>query len=274
MAFKPSEDNGQSQAEWTVLLLAGQRPGVDPLASHFDREWKALVPIAGRAMLSHVAENLLQSALVRRIIILSQAPDALKHALPDDPRIAYHTSLSGISNSIWDAIESGAAEFPILVTTADNPLLDSAMLDQFLHAAQTDLAIGMVEKRVYDAQYAGEPRTWLKFRGEAWSGANLFALRSAKVKAPLQLWAQAEKDRKTPWKLFRHFGLWLLLRALTRSIRLGDALEKAGRRLGLSARLVAMDDPAAAIDVDKPADHHLAEKIIAKREAAKPCVTK
>jgi hypothetical protein len=97
------------------------------------------------------------------------------------------------------------------------------------------------------------------------SGANLFALNTAAAQGALTLWAEAERDRKKAWKLFLHFGPWLALRALTRTIDLTHALELAGRRLGLSAQLVALADAEAAIDVDKPSDHELAEAIVSAR---------
>jgi hypothetical protein len=83
----------------------------------------------------------------------------------------------------------------------------------------------------------------------------------------LELWAGAEQDRKKAWRLFLHFGLVLAVRALTRTIGLHQALEKAGKRLGLDARLVSMSDPVAAIDVDKLSDYLLAENILMEREA-------
>ena len=90
---------------------------------------------------------------------------------------------------------------------------------------------------------------------------------SQKSSFALELWAGAEQDRKKAWRLFLHFGLLLAIRALTRSIGLHQALEKAGKRLGLDARLVSMSDPVAAIDVDKLSDHLLAESILMEREA-------
>jgi hypothetical protein len=44
-------------------------------------------------------------------------------------------------------------------------------------------------------------------------------------------------------------------------------MAKAGKRLGLKAKLVSLTDPVAAIDVDKLSDHVLAENIMAKRAA-------
>ena len=79
------------------------------------------------------------------------------------------------------------------------------------------------------------------------------------------------RRRSVPGKarrLLSHFGPWLAVRALTRTIGLADALAAAGRRLGLTARLVAMPQAEAAIDVDKPADLALAETILAARAAS------
>ncbi len=255
---------------WTVLILAGQRPGVDPLAAHFGQQWKALVPLHGEAMLTYVIKTLRESPDIARIIVLTQDADVLAPAIHAAGGVdSVLLSQSSISASIAAVAGSADAPWPLLVTTADHPLLTPDMVAQFLRDANgADLAVGMVEKLKMVSAFPDNQRTWLKFSDGHWSGANLFALSSARVMPALQLWAQAEQDRKKPWKLFRHFGIGLMIRALTRSIGLADALAQAGRRLGLAAKLVAMDDPVAAIDVDKPADHALADEILRQRQLA------
>jgi hypothetical protein len=152
------------------------------------------------------------------------------------------------------------------VTTADHPLLTVEMIDEFVRRADGDLAVAMVERQTMLKQFPNAQRTWLRFSDGAWSGANLFALMTQKSSLALDLWAEAEQDRKKAWRLFLHFGLLLAIRALTRTIGLHQAMAKAGKRLGLDARLVPMSDPVAAIDVDKRSDHVLAEKILAERQ--------
>jgi GTP:adenosylcobinamide-phosphate guanylyltransferase len=154
----------------------------------------------------------------------------------------------------------------VLVTTADHALLTPAMVEEFTAAAgDADVAVGVVERRNLLGAYPGNRRTWLKFRGGAYSGANLFALTGDRARAALRLWATVEQDRKKGWKLVAAFGPLLLVRALTRSITLEAGLAAAGRRLGLAARAVVLSQPEAAIDVDKPADHALAERILTAR---------
>lgn len=252
--------------QWTALVLAGQRPGVDPLAAHFGLELKARVPVAGKPMLARVLETLRATPEIERIVVLAQDPRVLDGI--DASGVVFAESAAGISSSIRAVAGSNSAPWPVLVTTADHPLLTPAMVETFLDRAHDcDLAVGMVERQVLLADYPDNRRTWLKFRDGWWSGANLFALRSQKCAAALELWSRAEQDRKQAWKLFCHFGLGLALRALTRSIGLADGLARAGRRLGLDVRLVALPQPEAAIDVDKPADHALAVAILAAREA-------
>ncbi len=257
-------------AYWTAIILAGQRPGIDPLAEHFNMKWKALIPVGGQAMLSHVVRTLRQCPEIGRIVILAQDPAAMADAATDGGGVdAIVMSENSISNSLAAVLGQAEAPWPVLVTTADHPLLSPEMIAQFLNeAAGADIAIAMVEKTTMMKEFPKNRRTWLKFSDGYWSGANLFAMRTERIIPALNLWAKAEQDRKVPVKLFRHFGLWLMFRAITRTIGLADGLIKAGRRLGLSAKLVPMRDPIAAIDVDKPADHELAEHILSARSLA------
>lgn len=255
---------------WTALLLAGQRPGTDPLAAHFGETWKALVQVRGQTMLSRVARTLLDCRSIDRIIILAQAPGELIAKadtawLAREPRIEFQASIASISQSVAAAAGSAAA-WPVLVTTADHALLTPQMVEDFVAGVgDADVAVALVERANLLGRYPGNRRTWLKFRGGAYSGANLFALTGERARAALDLWAGVEQDRKKGWKLVGAFGPLLLLRALTRTVTLEAGLAAAGRRLGIKARPVVLRQPEAAIDVDKPADHELAESILSAR---------
>lgn len=251
-------------AQWTCIVLAGQRPGTDPLAEHFGVFWKALVPLRDEPMITHVIRTLRKSPHINNIIVLTQDVSALQLAVDAAGGANLVTSMSSISLSIKMQMERLSFASPVLVTTADHPLLTTEMIDHFVDNASGDLAIAMVERRTMLAQFPDAKRTWLRFADGAWSGANLFALMSPKSMRALDLWAQAEQDRKKVWKLFFHFGPLLAVRALTRTISMQNALGWAGKRLGLIAKLVPMPDPVAAIDVDKVSDHDLAEQILGR----------
>lgn len=241
----------------TALLLAGQRPGPDRLAG---QGLKALLPVAGRPMVARVAEKLLACPGIARVVVLAQDVGVMA-ALPDDPRLSHLASGAGIAASVAAAADG---LYPILVTTADHVLLTPATVAAFLaRAGGCDVAVGVVEQRVVRRRFPASRRTWLRFRGGAWTGANLFALNGPGAAPALAAWAEVERHRKKGWRLVARFGPVLLLRALTRTITLDAALARAGRRLGVTVRAVPLDDPLAAVDVDKPEDLALAEAVLA-----------
>jgi GTP:adenosylcobinamide-phosphate guanylyltransferase len=259
--------------QWTAILLAGERPGEDGFARSRGVAAKALVPVAGEPMLARVARTLLASPSVGRILVLTQAPDALRSASPvwlaEEPRIGWARSGDTIAISIKALAGSEAAPYPLLVTTADHALLSPWMVEAFLgDAAGADVAFAMVERRTVEAAWPETKRTWLKARGGQYSGANLFALPNARAERALDLWAGVERHRKKAWRLLAFLGPHLLLGALTRTLTLEGAAARIGRKLGITAKAVILACAEAAIDIDKPEDLELVERILARSGSA------
>lgn len=248
---------------WHALVLAGSRPGGDPFAAAHGVAAKALIPVAGEAMLLRPVRALLGSARIASVRVLAQDAALLRPILPADPRLSVERSGATIAATIEAIIADPATRWPLLVTTADHALLDGAMIDDFCgRAAGAGLAIGLVERAALMARLPQTRRTWIGFRGEAVSGANLFALGSPKALRAVQLWREIEQDRKQGWKLLAMLGLPGMM-GLARLWSLDKVLRKIGRRLGLSIRAIRLTNPLAAVDVDKPADLELVEQILA-----------
>lgn len=261
------DDSIGNAGKWTAILLAGSRPGGDPLAQAHGEQFKARVAIAGEAMIARVLRTLAAVERIDRIVILAQQPEAVVAGdlgwIADHPKVALKASGTGISRSIAAVAGSADAPWPVLVTTADHPLLIPSDIDTFLDGVgDADVAVAMVKRDVLLAAYPENRRTWLKFRDGGFTGANIFALTGPRVAPALDLWASAEQDRKAARKLMMRFGPCLAIRALTRTITLGGALAAAGRRLGLSARPVPIPRAEAGIDVDKPSDFDLVSRIL------------
>lgn len=243
----------------SAVLLAGERPGGDPLARAFGVPAKALVPVAGEAMGARVARALAAASDLGSVRIFGN-PAAMA-ALGD---IVVEAAGPTIAATVRPLIET--MDGPLLITTADHPLLDMAMLAGFIAGARgQDLAMGVVERRVLIAAYPGNRRTWLRFRKGAWSGANLFWIGSRRVLPILEAWARVEQRRKRGWALIGAFGPLLLAGVALRLLTLQGALDRLGRRHGLRIKAVALAQPEACIDVDSLADHALVERIIRNR---------
>lgn len=251
---------------YTAIVLAGSRPGGDPFAAQFGTDMKALIAVAGEPMVRRPVRALLASRNVGNVLVLSQAPDRIAAVIPTDPRVAYRHSRGTIAETMLAICSDPATRWPLLVTTADHALLDASIVDAFCAgAAGTDIAIGVVERAVLLRRFPRSERTWLKFRGGAYTGANLFALRSPKAAAAIRMWRSVEQDRKKGWRLIAMMGPAVLLGTVLRLLGIDAVLAHVGRKLGLTITAVRLSDPVAGVDVDKPADHSLAESIIAGR---------
>ncbi|PZU59502.1 MAG: 4-diphosphocytidyl-2C-methyl-D-erythritol synthase [Sphingobium sp.] len=254
-----------------AILLAGSRPGSDPIAAAAGVPYKALVPVGGQPMVARVARTLLDHPRIGAVFVLMQDPEAFT-AHPETAWLAQEADITlvvsgaGISQSLLDLMDGTGPQTPFLVTTADNVLLTGAMIDSFLAGAEgSDVAVAMVERRVLLARYPESRRTWLKFRDGWWSGANLFWLGSPQVRRVVAFWRSVEQDRKKGWKVLAAFGPLLLIASALRLLSLGQGMRLAGRRFGLVARPVAMPQAEACIDADKPDDVVLIERILAAR---------
>ncbi|HXG81633.1 MAG TPA: nucleotidyltransferase family protein [Sphingomicrobium sp.] len=251
---------------WSAIVLAGQRPGVDPFAQAHGTDLKALIPVGGVPMVARPVQALLQSPQIERIRVLAQQPERIAEVLPKDDRLTVEESGSTIAATLDAILSDPSTRYPLLVTTADHALLDPAMIAEFCARAEgADLAIGLVERKALMARLPDAQRTWLTFRGGAYSGANLFAFGSAKAAKAVALWRSVEQDRKKGWRMIAALGPVVLLGAVLRLRTLDQTLDSVGRRLGLSIRKVELTDPLAAVDVDKQADHALVTAILEGR---------
>ncbi len=251
---------------WTALVLAGSRPGPDSFAAAHGTDLKALIPIGGAPMVARPVAAALQSPEITHVRVLAQQPKRIAEVLPKDGRISVEHSGATIAATLDEILSDPATVFPLLVTTADHALLDPAMIADFCgKAVGADVAIGLVERRALMERLPQTERTWLWFRGGAYSGANLFAFGSAKAARAVSQWRVVEQDRKKGWRMIAALGPAVLLGAVLRLRTLDQTLASVGRRLGLVIRKVELANPLAAVDVDKPADHILVTAILEGR---------
>lgn len=247
----------------TAMVLAGSRPGRDAFAEQYGTDLKALIPIAGEAMVRRPVAALLASPRIAEVIVLAQQPERIGAVLPADPRLSVNASEGSIAGTLDRLCSDPATTWPLLVTTADHALLNAEMIEDFCRKASgSDIAVAVVERSALMERLPGSKRTWVGFKGGAYSGANLFLLASPKVAPAIAMWKQVEQDRKRGWRLLAALGPAVLLGALLRLRTLDQSVATVGRKLGIDIRAVQLSDPLAAIDVDKPEDHRLVEAII------------
>ncbi|WP_232492592.1 nucleotidyltransferase family protein [Novosphingobium kaempferiae] len=235
-----------------VLVLAGSRPGApDPVADAEGVAHKALVEIAGRPMLALVV-SALRDAGIERIAVSASEPQVRDLAL----RLGCEVLATGTGPSASVAIGLDALSAPLLVTTSDHALLKGEWVRDFLADTPegSDVAVLLARREAIEAAMPGSRRTYLRFADGHWSGCNLFLLATSRAGLAIETWKMVEADRKRPWRIAARLGLGMLVSYALGRLTLAEAIGRLGRRIGVTASLVAARDGLAAVDVDKPAD--------------------
>lgn len=244
---------------FNAVILAGQREGEqDKVAQAAGVSCKALAPVNGKPMLSHVIDTLQNSALIKDIHVIGPKETAMDNVTLHDPEQSPCLSLLRVFSRI---------EKPFIVTTADHVLLDKDMIDMFLGGFddKADLSVGMVPLSIVQQKYPGARRTGLKFRGGACKACNLFGLHSDKARLVLEYWKNLEAKRKSPLSLAASLGPYNVLKYLLGFLTLEEAFQKTGRLTGAVIRPVMLSDADAAIDVDSVDDYEFVKDILGSR---------
>lgn len=259
--------NGHSEnPKWTAIVLAAGRGSTDPLATHFGVSHKCLLPVGGIAMLKRVVTALLENQHIGEVVISIEDSGLLPQALGEQARLVRFTaSQSSASQSAAAAVREVGENYPVLLTTADHALLDEQMLDHFLNesvAGNSDLTVGLASAETIFNEYPDTKRTFLGFGPDRVSGCNLYGLKTSKALRAIELWQAVEANRKNPLAIVRAFGIYALVRYLTRTIDLQSAFLIGSERLEIDAKPILMPFANAAVDVDKPEDKELVERIL------------
>lgn len=254
-----------------ALVLAGRRRGDDPLAAA-GGDHKAFLDIAGKPMIARVVESLAATPGVGEILLA--APDDVSEKLAARLHPGLHARIRRLpaadspAASALAALDANEPEKELLLAASDHPLLTPAMIDEFLAGARrdgVDAAAACVTRAVLETAYPGAPRTFIRLRNFAFSGANLFWFRGARARPLVAFWRRIEAERKNPARMARIIGPGAGLLYLAGMLTKERALAMIEARTGVKAELVPLSAAEAAIDVDKPADLDLVRRIFAGR---------
>jgi CTP:molybdopterin cytidylyltransferase MocA len=253
---------------WHALVLAAGRGPDDPMASTYSVPNKCLLDVAGRPMLARVVATLAGMPEFRRIAVTIGERDAARDALgPLTGRILFAPEGNSAPAAVLAALATGSVSVPLLVTTGDHPLLTADMVRNVMNAMEpgTDVVVGLARAETILSAYPEAQRTFFRLGPDRVSGCNLFVFGTERGRILLERWQHLEVARKRPWRLVAAFGLPALIRFALGRLDLNQAFAHVSGRLRLVVKPVLLPYAEAAIDVDKPADKELAERILARR---------
>ena len=260
---------------FTAIVLAGKRPGPDPVAEAAGVACKSFAPIGGRPMVHRVLDTLAAAGQIGPKFLcglsrslIEQEPE-LKSRF-DKGEVKWLAGHATPSASTYHALQSVPDGMPVLVTTADHAFLSARIVDYFCSEArrmQYDLVAGLTLYKGVTSAFPETKRTAIRFKDSAYSGCNLFAFMNPRAYSAAAFWRRIEQQRKKPLQMMRILGLWPVVRYLTGKLSLSDGLEHLSNRLGIRAGAVILPFPEAAVDVDTVEDWKFAQALVEKQRS-------
>lgn len=245
-----------------IILAGGESKHLSQCST---QRYEAMIEIAGKPMVTFVAHALRASGKVKRIFVLGPSTIMASCNFPDN------TVLLNGGNTIMETIQIGmdalGHEQPVLVATADIPLLTPEAVTDFLaqctQAAEADLYYPVVPRQVNELYYPGNKRTYVKLKEGVFTGGNIFLVKPVIVPRCLAVAEKIIAQRKNPLQLCKIIGWGFVFKFLCRMLGVREVERQFSDLLGIQGTVVFSSYPELGIDVDKPSDLELVRNAFA-----------
>jgi len=242
--------------DYEVVLLAGGSAAEAALILDVGAPTKALLPISGRPMFHYVADAWQRAGCMQRLIVVG-LPAVGTPAPEVDCEVVYLSDQGGAVANMLVALEATRPGGMVVLSSADIPLLTPRAIVHFLETCEAcgaSLCYPIVERSVMEAQFPGSGRTFRHTLDGDYCGGDLFALAPEMAQANLPLLQALSAGRKSALALAHAVGPGVVLRLLTRRLRLSGLERRFSAILDAPCKAIISPYAEIAMDVDKP--HH------------------
>jgi CTP:molybdopterin cytidylyltransferase MocA len=246
-----------TQPSVTAVVTAGWSPKEDdPLAEYTHEGPKALIPIAGKPMITHVVNALAESRYVNHVVIVALDPtfdvqfSAPVDYLPDEGDLVANASC-GIQHALEQYPDIDAA----LLCGSDIPTITPAIVDAFIEECFTsdhEVYYSIVERSVMEARFPESRRSYVHMRDGDFAGGDLMLFRPGINFDHQGLMRKLSTARKSALRQASMLGPVIFLRLLTRRLSLAEAEKRAQKVFEMRVRAVPFSHAEVGMDVDKP----------------------
>ncbi len=261
-----------------AIVTAGWSPGEDdPLAEHTQGRSKALIPIAGRPMITYVVDALSGTRTIERVVIVGLDPTVQIQA---STPVEYVANAGGLLENMEAGFQYVAQNYPnadaMLLSSADIPTITPSIVAAFIEEClrtDHDLYYSIVARSVMETRFPESRRTYVHLREGNYAGGDLTLIRTGVGFGQRELWRNLARARKHPLRQAAMFGLWPLVKLITRRLTLAEAETRACAVLNMRGRAVPFPYAEVGMDVDKPFQLEIVRRELCKgRSSACPPV--
>lgn len=242
---------------YDAIILAGGENS-ECLSQFSSQSYEAMIEIAGKPMVTFVADALAAAPQVDRIFIIGPVKQLASCDFPKNAILVEGGAT--IIESIQLGVEALNHKRKVLVVTADIPLLTPMAIDDFLGQCanvDVDLYYPIISREINNQHYPGNERTYVRFKDGIYTGGNIFLVNPAIVPQCLIVASKLINNRKNPFKLCCLLGWGFVLSFLIGTLSLSKVKERVTTLLGITGTVIQSPYPELGIDVDKPSDLEL-----------------
>lgn len=259
----------------TALILAASRKGAeDAVAKLQDKSHKCLVEVDGTVMVERVINAINASKHIDRIFVSIESEDILKEApglaaMLAEGKIQFIPSQDNLFLSVQQGVSAIDAPYPLLISTGDNALHTTEMVDYFcenLIQGDSDASVGMTPAQTILDAYPDGKRAFHELKDGGWSSCNLYGIKSEKALLAAKAFETGGQFGKQPSRLRKAFGVSFFAKYKFKLATLAGLAEHLSKRWQIKLQPITMPFADAPIDIDNVGDFHRTEKILRARQ--------
>lgn len=251
-----------------VVLAGAKNDGPLRACSSVDSE--ALITIGEKTMVEYVVDALDGSSYVKKIMVVGPRSELNELFYRDSVEIV--DAGASIVENVKLGLERVSEPEWVLVVGSDIPLLTVEGVDDFLKKCDVkaaDFFYPVVKKSIVEKKFGDSKRTYVKLRDGIFTGGNMFLVRAQVVEACIAKGQEFIELRKNPVALCRAVGLGFLFKFVTGAMSVAEAERTVSEFLGVRGKAVISDYPEVGVDVDKPEDYQIINRLLLKRAVSR-----
>jgi GTP:adenosylcobinamide-phosphate guanylyltransferase len=244
-----------------VILAGGEGEVIDPSC-----RFKGLMPILGRPLVEWVLDAFRDATTINEIAVVMPTAEGLGDWVDKAAKLV--VSDRDFMNNLLAGVASFRADRPVLIATGDLPMLTGAAIDDFVTASLesgADITYPLIPKREMEAQFPGSVRTYFRLKSGEFTGGNMMLMNPLLVPSNREIGQRLFDNRKNALATVRVAGLRFAVKFALGRLEAADIERRLQELLGGTGAAIVTDQASLAVDVDKPADVELVERMLAPR---------
>jgi hypothetical protein len=250
------------------IILAGSPSERDSLMEYANVDYKSLIEVKGKTMISHIIDAVIDSHMASYLLIsgipedLVQIPDTFDKSLVEflplkgeqvDNVVNTATHLFQRGNEDPRIFLSGTPHAVIL--TSDVPALTSGIIKRHLQNCgdrSASFYYAVVHQSKMDARFPNNGRSWIKVDRENYCGGDVMLVDVTVAKPSYPILKKILENRKNFVKALFWASPITFFKFIFKRVGMKDVERLMTKIFGFESRLIISEDAEVAFDVDKP----------------------